>query len=71
MAKSILKSARGRARAQRLVARVTAEQKALIEHAAALQGGRSFRAHQYPGITRITVTVHLIILTSTRLHSRH
>ena len=32
------KSARGRARAQRLGTRVTAEQKTLIEHAAALQG---------------------------------
>ena len=32
------KSARGRARAQRLETRVTAEQKTLIEHAAAIQG---------------------------------
>jgi uncharacterized protein (DUF1778 family) len=32
------KSTRGRARAQRLETRVTAEQKTLIEHAAALQG---------------------------------
>jgi uncharacterized protein (DUF1778 family) len=38
MAKSVLKSTRGRTRAQRLEARVTAEQKTLIEHAAALQG---------------------------------
>jgi uncharacterized protein (DUF1778 family) len=38
MAKSILKSTRGRMRALRLEARVTAEQKTLIEHAAALQG---------------------------------
>lgn len=38
MAKPVLKSARGRTRAQRLEARVTAEQKTLIEHAAALQG---------------------------------
>jgi uncharacterized protein (DUF1778 family) len=38
MAKSVLKSARGRTRAQRLETRVTAEQKSLIEHAAALQG---------------------------------
>lgn len=38
MAKSVLKSLRGRTRAQRLEARVTAEQKTLIEHAAALQG---------------------------------
>jgi uncharacterized protein (DUF1778 family) len=38
MAKSVLKSPRGRTRAQRLEARVTAEQKTLIEHAAALQG---------------------------------
>jgi uncharacterized protein (DUF1778 family) len=38
MAKSVLKSTRGRARAQRLETRVTAEQKTLIEHAAALQG---------------------------------
>jgi uncharacterized protein (DUF1778 family) len=38
MAKPVLRSARGRTRAQRLEARVTAEQKTLIEHAAALQG---------------------------------
>src|SRR5436853_7939227 len=38
MAKSILKSPRGRTRAKRLEARVTTEQKTLIEHAAALQG---------------------------------
>jgi uncharacterized protein (DUF1778 family) len=38
MAKSILKAPHGRTRAQRLEARVTAEQKTLIEHAAALQG---------------------------------
>jgi uncharacterized protein (DUF1778 family) len=38
MAKPVLKSVRGRTRAQRLEARVTTEQKRLIEHAAALQG---------------------------------
>jgi uncharacterized protein (DUF1778 family) len=38
MAKSVLKSPRGRPRAQRLETQVTAEQKTLIEHAAALQG---------------------------------
>jgi len=38
MAKSVLKSTHGRRRAQRLETRVTAEQKTLIEHAAALQG---------------------------------
>jgi uncharacterized protein (DUF1778 family) len=38
MANIASKSARGRTRAQRLEARVTAEQKTLIEHAAALQG---------------------------------
>lgn len=38
MAKSALKSPRGRTRAQRLETRVTAEQKNLIERAAALQG---------------------------------
>jgi len=38
MANVTSKSARGRTRAQRLEARVTAEQKALIEYAAALQG---------------------------------
>ena len=38
MPKPAIKSPRGRTRAQRLEARVTAEQKALIEHAAALQG---------------------------------
>ena len=38
MAKSALKSSRGRTRAQRLETRVTAEQKNLIERAAALQG---------------------------------
>lgn len=38
MAESVLKSNHGRIRAERLEARVTAEQKALIEHAAALQG---------------------------------
>lgn len=38
MAKSVLNSPGGRTRAQRLEARVTAEQKTLIEHAAALQG---------------------------------
>lgn len=38
MAKSVSKSPRGRTRAQRLEARVTTEQKTLIEHAAALQG---------------------------------
>jgi uncharacterized protein (DUF1778 family) len=35
---SALKSTHGRTRAQRLEARVTVEQKTLIEHAAALQG---------------------------------
>jgi len=38
MAKSISKPPRGRVRAQRLETRVTAAQKTLIEHAAALQG---------------------------------
>jgi uncharacterized protein (DUF1778 family) len=38
MAKSASKPVRGRARAERLETRVTAEQKTLIEHAAALQG---------------------------------
>lgn len=38
MANPTIKSARGRTRAQRLETRVTAEQKTLIEHAAALQG---------------------------------
>ena len=38
MANVASKSARGRTRAQRLETRVTAEQKTLIEHAAALQG---------------------------------
>jgi len=38
MAEPVLKSTRGRIRAQRLETRVTAEQKTLIEHAAALQG---------------------------------
>jgi uncharacterized protein (DUF1778 family) len=38
MANVASKSARGRTRAQRLEARVTVEQKTLIEHAAALQG---------------------------------
>jgi uncharacterized protein (DUF1778 family) len=38
MAKSVLRSPAGRTRAQRLETRVTAEQKTLIEHAAALQG---------------------------------
>ena len=38
MANAASKSARGRTRAQRLETRVTAEQKTLIEHAAALQG---------------------------------
>lgn len=38
MAKAAPKLVRGRFRAQRLEARVTAEQKTLIEHAAALQG---------------------------------
>lgn len=38
MVNTALKSARGRTRGQRLEARVTAEQKMLIEHAAALQG---------------------------------
>ena len=38
MAKSVLKSPGGRTRAQRLETRVTAQQKTLIEHAAALQG---------------------------------
>ena len=37
MANVASKSARGRTRAQRLETRVTAEQKTLIEHAAALQ----------------------------------
>jgi uncharacterized protein (DUF1778 family) len=36
--KPMAKPSRGRTRAQRLEARVTAEQKTLIEHAAALQG---------------------------------
>jgi uncharacterized protein (DUF1778 family) len=36
--KPMSKPPRGRTRAQRLEARVTAEQKTLIEHAAALQG---------------------------------
>ncbi|MGH9808788.1 MAG: DUF1778 domain-containing protein, partial [Terriglobia bacterium] len=38
MANVASKSAHGRTRAQRLETRVTAEQKTLIEHAAALQG---------------------------------
>jgi len=38
MANTASKSTRGRSRAQRLETRVTAEQKTLIEHAAALQG---------------------------------
>lgn len=38
MPKAASKSNRGRARAERLEARVTAEQKSLIERAAALQG---------------------------------
>lgn len=38
MANAASKSTRGRARAQRLETRVTAEQKMLIERAAALQG---------------------------------
>ncbi|MFO1060382.1 MAG: DUF1778 domain-containing protein [Dongiaceae bacterium] len=38
MAKAVSRSARGRARAERLEARVTAEQKALIERAAAMEG---------------------------------
>src|SRR5207237_1761233 len=38
MPKPASKPSRGRARAQRLETRVTAEQKTLIEHAAALQG---------------------------------
>jgi uncharacterized protein (DUF1778 family) len=38
MANAASKSSRGRARAQRLETRVTAEQKLLIERAAALQG---------------------------------
>lgn len=38
MANAASKSTRGRARAQRLEARVTAEQKTLIERAAAIQG---------------------------------
>jgi uncharacterized protein (DUF1778 family) len=38
MAEPILKPVRGRIRSERLEARVTAEQKILIEHAAALQG---------------------------------
>jgi uncharacterized protein (DUF1778 family) len=38
MADTATKSTRGRIREQRLEARVTAEQKTLIEHAAALQG---------------------------------
>jgi uncharacterized protein (DUF1778 family) len=38
MVKSVSKSAHGRTCVQRLEARVTADQKTLIEHAAALQG---------------------------------
>jgi uncharacterized protein (DUF1778 family) len=38
MAEPVSKPVRGRSRAERLEARVTTEQKALIEHAAALQG---------------------------------
>jgi uncharacterized protein (DUF1778 family) len=38
MANAVSKSTRGRARTQRLETRVTAEQKTLIERAAALQG---------------------------------
>ena len=38
MANTASTSARGRTRAQRLETRVTAEQKTLIEHAAAIQG---------------------------------
>jgi uncharacterized protein (DUF1778 family) len=38
MAEPVLKPVRGRTRSERLEARVTAEQKILIEHAAALQG---------------------------------
>jgi uncharacterized protein (DUF1778 family) len=38
MAEPLIKPARGRARVERLEARVTSEQKALIAHAAAIQG---------------------------------
>jgi uncharacterized protein (DUF1778 family) len=38
MAEPVLKSAAARARPERLEARLSSEQKALIEHAAALQG---------------------------------
>jgi uncharacterized protein (DUF1778 family) len=38
MAEPVLKPVRGRTRSERLEARVTTEQKMLIEHAAALQG---------------------------------
>jgi uncharacterized protein (DUF1778 family) len=38
MAKAVSRAASGRTRAERLEARVTAEQKSLIERAAALQG---------------------------------
>jgi len=38
MAEPVLKPVRGRTRSERLEARVTTEQKNLIEHAAALQG---------------------------------
>lgn len=38
MANATTRSARGRTRAERLEARVTAEQKSLVERAAALQG---------------------------------
>ena len=38
MVEPVLKPIRGRTRAERLGARVTTEQKTLIEHAAALQG---------------------------------
>ena len=38
MAEPVAKPVRGRVRAERLEARVTTQQKALIEHAAALQG---------------------------------
>ena len=38
MAKPALKASRGRVRGERLETRITADQKRLIEHAAALQG---------------------------------
>ena len=68
MANVASKSAPGRTRAQRLETRVTAEQKTLIEHAAALQGRTvtDFVLTSVQDAARRTIEQHQQVVLSVR-----